>query len=73
MEWLSLPISKSQSYINNEYYNVLGVGYILWISEETNEINKDISLLLVNHSDFIDSGTESIKNLFAQMWVLLKF
>nr|YP_007878269.1 RNA polymerase beta'' subunit [Calliarthron tuberculosum]AGA63880.1 RNA polymerase beta'' subunit [Calliarthron tuberculosum] len=66
IKYLDLPVSKSQYSLNHEYYSILGAGYILWISEETHEINKDISLLLVSHGDFIESGTEIIKNLFAQ-------
>lgn len=66
IKYLDLPVSKKKYGLNNEYYNILGAGYILWIAEETHEINKDISLLLVNHGDFVDRGTEIIKNLFAQ-------
>jgi len=65
IKYLDLPVSKKKSSLSNEYYNILGAGYILWISEETHEINKEASLLLIKHGDFIDSGTEIIKNLFA--------
>ena len=63
IKYLDLPVSKKQYDTNNEYYNILGAGYILWIAEETHEINKDSSLLLIKHGDFIDSGTEIIKDL----------
>lgn len=66
IKYLDLSVSKKKSGSNNEYYNILGSGYILWIPEETHEINKDISLLLVQHGDFIEAGTEIIKNTFAQ-------
>ena len=66
IKYLDLPVSKRQHKINNEYYNILGAGYILWIPEETHEVNKDISLLLVRHGDFIESGTEILENLFAR-------
>ena len=66
IKYLDLPVSKKKYGLDDEYYNILGAGYILWISEETHEINKDISLLLVNHGDFIQEGTEIIKNIFAQ-------
>nr|YP_010728789.1 RNA polymerase beta subunit [Lithothamnion corallioides]WEA77076.1 RNA polymerase beta subunit [Lithothamnion corallioides] len=66
IKYLDLSVSKKKSGLNNEYYNILGAGYVLWIPEETHEINKDISLLLVKHGDFIESGTEIIKNTFAQ-------
>jgi DNA-directed RNA polymerase subunit beta' len=66
VKYLDLPISKRKNNDNQESYNILGPGYILWISEETHEINKDISLLLVNNGDFVESGTEIVKNIFAQ-------
>nr|YP_010873174.1 RNA polymerase beta-subunit [Nemalion vermiculare]WGV34298.1 RNA polymerase beta-subunit [Nemalion vermiculare] len=65
---LDLPVSKNKNDANavKEKYDILGPGYILWISEETHEINKDISLLLVHHGDFIEAGTEIVKNIFAK-------
>jgi len=46
-------------------YEINGSGYILWISEETHIINKDASLLLVQHGQFVEIGTEIIQNVFA--------
>jgi len=66
IKYLDLPVSKKKSGLSNEYYNILGAGYILWISEETHELNKDASLLFIKHGDFIDRGTEIVKNLFAR-------
>ena len=66
IKYLDLPVSEKKYTLNHEYYSILGPGYILWITEETHEVNKDASLLMVNHGDFIDSGTEIIKNLFAR-------
>nr|YP_009315750.1 RNA polymerase beta-subunit [Trichogloeopsis pedicellata]SCW24408.1 RNA polymerase beta-subunit [Trichogloeopsis pedicellata] len=68
VKYLDLPVARDNSDIlsSKEKYSILGPGYILWISEETHEINKDISLLLVNDGDFIEAGTEIIKNIFAQ-------
>nr|WCH56321.1 RNA polymerase b-subunit [Hypnea sp.] len=65
IKYLDLPISKKKSNSSYDYYDILESGYILWIPEETHEVNKDISLLLVKHGDFIDVGTEIIKNIFA--------
>nr|YP_010903669.1 RNA polymerase b-subunit [Hypnea wynnei]WCH56521.1 RNA polymerase b-subunit [Hypnea wynnei] len=65
IKYLDLPISKKKFHNNYEYYDILGSGYILWIPEETHEVNKDVSLLLVKHGDFISVGTEIIKNVFA--------
>nr|UAT97107.1 RNA polymerase beta'' subunit [Ahnfeltia plicata] len=66
IKYLDLPVSKKKQGIDKDYYDILGAGYILWISEETHEINKDISLLLVRHGDFVESGTEIIKNIFVK-------
>nr|YP_009314729.1 RNA polymerase beta-subunit [Neoizziella asiatica]SCW23184.1 RNA polymerase beta-subunit [Neoizziella asiatica] len=68
VKYLDLPVAKHKLPSNNikEKYDILGPGYILWISEETHEINKDVSLLLVNDSDFIEAGTEIVKNIFAK-------
>jgi len=66
IKYLDLPVSKKKYGENNEYYNILGAGYILWIEEETHEINKDSSFVLVKQGDFIEVGTEIISNLFVQ-------
>nr|WCH58082.1 RNA polymerase b-subunit [Cystoclonium purpureum f. stellatum] len=65
IKYLDLPISKKKSSNSYDYYDISGAGYILWIPEETHEVNKDVSLLLVKHGDFVDIGTEIIKNVFA--------
>lgn len=49
---------------NKKGYEILGEGKIFWIPEETHEINKDISLLLVREGTFINSGTEIVKDLY---------
>jgi DNA-directed RNA polymerase subunit beta' len=36
---------------------------ILWISEETHEIKKDISLLMVENNTYVEAGTEIIKDI----------
>nr|BDA99003.1 RNA polymerase beta'' subunit [Rhodomonas sp. NIES-2332] len=50
---------------NKKGYEVLGKGALLWIPEETHEINKDISLLLVEEGQFIYAGTEIVKELYS--------
>nr|YP_009509278.1 RNA polymerase b''-subunit [Gracilaria vermiculophylla]AXI96928.1 RNA polymerase b''-subunit [Gracilaria vermiculophylla]QXU75133.1 RNA polymerase b''-subunit [Gracilaria vermiculophylla]WDZ67875.1 RNA polymerase beta'' subunit [Gracilaria vermiculophylla] len=66
IKYLDLSVSDKKTDISNkkDYYNIIDGGYILWISEETHEINKDISLLLIKHGQFIDEGTEIVKNIF---------
>nr|QCI05981.1 RNA polymerase b'-subunit [Delesseria sanguinea] len=51
--------------LHKDIYDIDGSGYILWISEETHVINKDVSLLLINHGQFVEVGTEIIQNVFA--------
>nr|YP_009295785.1 RNA polymerase beta'' subunit [Schimmelmannia schousboei]AOM64720.1 RNA polymerase beta'' subunit [Schimmelmannia schousboei] len=65
IKYLDLSVSKKQIINNKEYYDIIGSGYILWIAEETHEVNKDISLLLIKHGEFVEAGTEIIKNIFA--------
>nr|AZL88028.1 RNA polymerase b''-subunit [Harveyella mirabilis] len=62
IKYLDLYISKSNE---EEFYDISGTGYILWIPEETHIINKDISLLLVHNLYMIEAGTEIIQNIFA--------
>ena len=40
--------------------------HLLWIAEETHEIKKDISLLMVENHTYIEAGTELIKDLKAK-------
>ena len=55
-------ISKKNK--NKKGYEILGEGTLFWIPEETHEINKDISLLLVREGQLIPSGTEIVKDLY---------
>ena len=41
-------------------------GTLLWIPQETHEINKDISLLMVKSYQRIEAGTEVVKDIFSQ-------
>lgn len=66
IKYLDLPVSSKKFDGISEYYDILGSGYVLWIAEETHEINKDISLLLVKHGTFVEAGTEIIGNVFAK-------
>jgi len=62
IKYLDISISQSSE---QDFYNIHGSGYLLWIPEETHIVNKDISLLLVNNLSFINAGTEIIQNIFA--------
>ncbi len=47
-------------------YEVVKGGTLLWIPEETHEVNKDASLLMVEENQFIEAGTEVVKDIFSQ-------
>ncbi len=47
-------------------YEVTKGGTLLWIPEETHEVNKDLSLLLVEDGQFVEAGTEVVKDIFCQ-------
>jgi DNA-directed RNA polymerase subunit beta' len=47
-------------------YEVTVGGSLLWIPEETHEVNKDISLLLVEDGQFVNAGDEIVKDIFCQ-------
>ena len=66
IKYLDLPVSKVKDDFGNEHFHILSSGYVLWIAEETHEINRDKSLCLVKHGDCISAGTEIMKNVFAQ-------
>ena len=66
IKYLDLSIIPQKNSDNKvDYYHIVGSGYILWIAEETHDLNKDISLLLVKHGQFVEAGTEIVKNIFA--------
>ncbi|MBE9249950.1 DNA-directed RNA polymerase subunit beta'' [Dolichospermum sp. LEGE 00240] len=47
-------------------YEVVQGGTLLWIPEETHEVNKDISLLRVEDGQYVEAGTEVVQDLFCQ-------
>ncbi|MEX1324987.1 MAG: DNA-directed RNA polymerase subunit beta' [Synechococcaceae cyanobacterium] len=47
-------------------YEVNKGGTLLWIPQETHEINKDISLLMIEDGQWIEAGTEVVKDIFSQ-------
>lgn len=46
-------------------YEVSQEGTLLWIPEESHEVNKDISLLLVEDGQYVEAGTEIVKDIFS--------
>lgn len=47
-------------------YEVTKGGTLLWIPEETHEVNKDISLLQVEDGQYVEAGEEVVKDIFCQ-------
>ncbi len=47
-------------------YEVVQGGTLLWIPEETHEVNKDISLLIVEDGQLVNAGDEVVKDIFSQ-------
>jgi DNA-directed RNA polymerase subunit beta' len=47
-------------------YEIEKGGTLLWIPEESHEINKDISLLVVENGEYVEAGTEVVKDVFCQ-------
>jgi DNA-directed RNA polymerase subunit beta' len=45
-------------------YEVVKGGSLLWIPEECHEVNKDISLLLVEDGQYVEAGTEVVKEIY---------
>ena len=59
-----LSIKKARSAKNG--FEVNQGGTLLWIPQETHEINKDISLLMIEDMQWIEAGTEVVKDIFSQ-------
>ena len=47
-------------------YEITTGGTLLWIPEECHEVNKDLSLLLVDDGQYVEAGTEIVKEIFCQ-------
>ncbi|WP_320673946.1 DNA-directed RNA polymerase subunit beta' [Prochlorococcus sp. MIT 1341] len=59
-----LSIKKARTAKNG--FEVSKGGTLLWIPQETHEINKDISLLMIQDGQWIEAGTEVVKDIFSQ-------
>jgi DNA-directed RNA polymerase subunit beta' len=47
-------------------YEVETGGTLLWVPEESHEVNKDISLLRVEDGEYVEAGTEVVQDIFCQ-------
>ena len=61
LRYEGLEVNKKNK--NKKGYEIIGEGKVFWIPEETHEINKDMSLLMVEHGEFVEKGDELIKDL----------
>ena len=59
-----LSVKKARSAKNG--FEVNQGGTLLWVPQETHEINKDISLLMIEDMQWIEAGTEVVKDIFSQ-------
>jgi DNA-directed RNA polymerase subunit beta' len=64
IKYQDIQLDESSQFTEDSYYTSVHSGKILWIPEETHEINKDISLLYVTHGQYLHSGQEIVKDLY---------
>ncbi|MBP0027658.1 DNA-directed RNA polymerase subunit beta' [Roseofilum sp. Guam] len=58
--------TKRRSGTSKYGQEVVKGGTLLWIPEESHEVNKDISLLMVEDGQYVEAGTEVVKDIFCQ-------
>ena len=63
IKYAGLEISKGT---RKQGYEISKGGTLLWIPEESHEVNKDSSLLLVEDGQYVEAGTEVVKDIFCQ-------
>ncbi|WP_338430983.1 DNA-directed RNA polymerase subunit beta' [Synechococcus elongatus] len=66
LKYSGVEISKKGRAKAKQGYEVTKGGTLLWIPEETHEVNKDISLLNVEDGQLVEAGTEVVKDIFCQ-------
>ncbi|MEB3233507.1 MAG: DNA-directed RNA polymerase subunit beta'', partial [Leptolyngbyaceae bacterium] len=64
IKYSGLEISKRGK--AKQGYEVIQGGTIIWIPEEAHEVNKDLSLLQVEDGQYVEAGTEIVKDIFCQ-------
>ena len=66
IKYAGVEVAKRGKGKGDKGYEVLEGGNLLWIPEECHEVNKDISLLQVEDGDYVEAGTEVVKEVFCQ-------
>jgi DNA-directed RNA polymerase subunit beta' len=61
IKYVDIEVSKGS---RKQGYEITQGGTILWIPEETHEVNKDISLLQVEDGQYVEAGEEVVKDIF---------
>jgi DNA-directed RNA polymerase subunit beta' len=64
IKYEDLKIEDSIHNSSDSHSTSVNGGTILWIPEETHEINKDISLLYVTQGQYLKAGQELLKDLY---------
>jgi DNA-directed RNA polymerase subunit beta' len=57
--------ARRQGQKKEVYYEVTKGGTLLWIPEESHEVNKDIALLMVENGEYVEGGTEIARDINA--------
>ena len=63
IKYAGVEISKGT---RKQGYEIVKGGTVLWIPEESHEVNKDISLLQVEDGEYVEAGKEVVKDIFCQ-------
>ena len=63
LKYAGIEVAKGSK---KQGYEITQGGTLLWIPEESHEVNKDISLLLVEDGQYVEAGTEVVKDIFCQ-------
>jgi len=66
IKYSGVEVAKRSRAKQEKGFEVVKGGTLLWIPEEAHEVNKDISLLMVEDGQYIEAGTEVVKDIFSQ-------
>ncbi|NJO19960.1 MAG: DNA-directed RNA polymerase subunit beta'', partial [Spirulinaceae cyanobacterium RM2_2_10] len=65
IKYAGVEVSKGRGKAKQGYEVTQG-GTLVWIPEECHEVNKDISLLQVEEGQYVEAGSEVVKDIFCQ-------
>jgi DNA-directed RNA polymerase subunit beta' len=64
IKYANIQLDNSRQNLTDLQSSSVTGGTIIWIPEETHEINKDISLISVQHGQYLRSGQELLKDIY---------